>query len=255
MSAKFSREVSQEARVEPLESRQLLSVVLNGQGTLRVVGTPNADVIDVTVNADESVGVDVNGNQSIPFSNVKRIHIFGRAGADQITVDESAAATLLNATIHGGAGNDTITAGNEDNFIRGESGNDMITAGNGNNVIHGGYGADDINVGNGSDIVLALGANNTIVAGTGNDTLVGGNHSSVSGGGGDDLIWGVNGHDTLIGNTGDLTGADTIYTSGGVDDNVQPGPDDVVNPGGRKRPDSYRDYLIYLESLEQVPPM
>jgi Ca2+-binding RTX toxin-like protein len=255
MSAKFYREVSQEARCEPLESRQLLSVVLNGLGTLKVVGTPKADVIDVTVNADESVEVDLNGVMSGPFSNVKRIHVFGRAGADQITVDESAATKLISDAIFGGAGNDTITAGDEDSYISGGAGKDVVTAGNGNNVVQGGAEADNITVGNGSDIVLARGAHNTVIAGTGNDTIVVGNHSSVTGGGGDDLIWGLEGHDTLVGNVGGLTGTDDIYTSNGPHDNVQPGPNDMVDPDGRKRPPSYRTYLTYLESLTQVPPM
>lgn len=243
------------SEIEPLEPRQLLSAVLTANGTLQVYGTAKSDVIDVTVNANESVAVSVNGTADVssPFTEVKRIKIHGRAGSDQITLDESNAATLLAATIAGGTGSDTITAGNEDNFISGGDGRDEIAAGNGNNVVHGGTKADHITVGNGDNIVLALGRNNVVVAGTGNDTIVAGNHTDISGGG-DDLLWGKSGHDTITGNVNGLTGSDTIYTDAFKStDTIQAGPDDVVDPSGKNHPASAVAYLLYLESLRQVP--
>jgi Ca2+-binding RTX toxin-like protein len=241
-------------RIEPLEARQLLSASVNAMGTLHVYGTPGDDVIAVTVNADQSVTVDVDGTTLSPFTGVKRIRVRAGAGDDSVTVDESAAMTLLSAFVDGGRGDDTIVLGNENNFVIGGLGGDLITAGDGNNVVHGGLGHNQITVGNGSNIVITDGAS-TIHGGAGNDTLLGGpGADSITGGGGNDLIWGRDGNDTLVGNVGDLSGHDVIYTGMGTTNVVEPGPDDRVNPGGRIRPPAYRDLVIYLESLTSVPP-
>ena len=222
-------------------------------GLLSVTGAAGNDTITVS-SGGGIITVNVNGNSStFNDSQVSSLSINSLGGNDQITVNESGLAAPIDATLRAGAGNDTITAGDENTFIRVGAGNNVITAGNGNNVIRAGLGADNIKVGGGSDIVVALGTSSTIAGGTGNDTLVAANHASVSGGGGEDFIWGTNGHDTLIGNVGSLTGTDMIYTSGAKGDNVQPGSNDQLNPNGRKRPANNAAYLLNLESLTQVP--
>jgi Ca2+-binding RTX toxin-like protein len=204
-------------------------------GLLSVTGAAGNDTITVS-SGGGIITVNVNGNSStFNDSQVSSLSINSLGGNDQITVNESGLAAPIDATIRVGAGNN------------------VITAGNGNNVIRAGLGADNIKVGGGSDIVVALGTSSTIAGGTGNDTLVAANHASVSGGGGEDFIWGTNGHDTLIGNVGSLTGTDMIYTSGAKGDNVQPGSNDQLNPNGRKRPANNAAYLLNLESLTQVP--
>jgi len=126
----------------------------------------------------------------------------------------------------------------------------MVIAGNVNNFIRGGPGRDNLSVGNGTDPVLGGLGSDTIAAGTGNDTLNGGLDSdsldsdSLSGGGGDDILIGADGSDTLIRNIGGLPGKDTIYTGLGLDNVVEPGPDDVVSPDGRHRPAHYHDFLV-----------
>ena len=135
--------------------------------------------------------------------------------------------------IDGGAGNDTVYAGEGDDIIIGGTGQDKLYGGHDNDIINGGDGDDtifgdahesgvpgvhftylvsDAAVRNGSDV---------IDAGAGNDC--------VTGGGGNDVIYGGSGNDTLLGRgesrAVDSDDADADYIDGGDGDDVITGDD------------------------------
>jgi len=73
-------------------------------------------------------------------------------------------------TMYGGAGNDTINAGNGNDTVYGGSGNDALNGNNDNDTLYGG---------SGNDTVLGSNENDVLVGGYGADTLTGGNGTDV----------------------------------------------------------------------------
>lgn len=142
--------------IETLESRQLFATVV-------IAGTPDADVITVGINANNSqfMQVFVNGAES-NYAAVTSIQISGGTGNDQISVISD---ITVPTVISGNAGYDTITAGGGADQITGNAGNDVIYGGKGDDVINGGDGGDYINGGDGDD---------TLVGGLGPDDIYGG---------------------------------------------------------------------------------
>ncbi len=171
-------------------------------GILNVQGTSGNDTI--TVNSDGSGHdvVNVNNLAAVNFNSVavQKIAIHALQGDDAVTVSKI---LTTDASIYGGAGNDTLMGG---------SGNDYIYDPTGSNVINGGPGNDTL-IGNGS-------GNNSIVGGAGNDELHGGS--------GNDTLWGGWGNDTLFGGAGNTlfegrAGDDLIYANNGAADTIYGG--------------------------------
>src|SRR5688500_10630752 len=100
---------SRKLELLPLEDRTLpaagVAASLRG-GVLTVTGTEGADTV-VVRQTDRGVTVDANG-QKLAFANVGRVTVDGRGGDDRLFVDTTAASRPVSATIHGGAGNDTV---------------------------------------------------------------------------------------------------------------------------------------------------
>jgi Ca2+-binding RTX toxin-like protein len=151
----------------------------------------NADN-SIIISRDAAGNILVNGGAvaitggSPTVANTSLIQVFGSAGNDTITLDESNGA-LPSAQLVGGDGNDTLTGG---------SGNDLLFGGSGN------------------DTLLGKGGNDTLFGGAGDDTL--------TGGAGDDQVFGQAGNDRMIWNLGDGTdlfeggdGIDTAEVNGG----------------------------------------
>jgi Ca2+-binding RTX toxin-like protein len=146
----------------------------------------------VTVSRDAAGKILVNGG-AVPVlggtatvANTATIQVFGPAGNDTITLNESNGA-LPAAQLFGGAGNDTITGGSGNDLLFGQSGNDTL---------------------------IGKGGNDLLFGGDGNDTLIGGD--------GDDQLFGGAGNDRLIWNPGDDSdlfeggdGLDTAEVNGG----------------------------------------
>ncbi|MFT6607813.1 MAG: Ca2+-binding RTX toxin-like protein [Halocynthiibacter sp.] len=118
--------------------------------------------------------------------------------------------------VNGGAGSDTITAGDEAAIIDGGAGDDVLSAGEGTSAILGGDGADTILGGDesASDYFIDGGAgDDQITGGAADEILDGGVHDAASltgsdndtidGGAGDDTIRGGYGADVLSGGDGD----------------------------------------------------
>src|SRR5258708_24667210 len=112
-SAASTTTVLRRAALEALESRQLLTVSVDG-GILFVTGTSGNDTI--TILRDPVVKgmlrVSVNGfYNAVDQGAITQIRVDALAGDDRITVDQSngVISTPLNAA--GGDGNDSITGG------------------------------------------------------------------------------------------------------------------------------------------------
>jgi Ca2+-binding RTX toxin-like protein len=161
-----------------------------GAGLLTVLGDSLDNTIVTRRDAAGNIlvnggAVAIDGGQSI-IANTFAIDMFGQAGNDTLSVDESNGA-MPAARLFGGAGNDVLTGG---------SGNDQLFGGAGNDILNG------------------KGGNDLLFGGDGNDTLIGG--------AGDDQVFGQGGNDLMIWNPGDGTdlfeggdGNDTAEVNGG----------------------------------------
>ncbi|MCA9218105.1 MAG: hypothetical protein KDB27_33770, partial [Planctomycetales bacterium] len=127
--------------------------------------------------------------------------------------------------IHGGNGDDTISAENGVGrfFVYGENGNDILKGSRFADELSGGKGRDRIEGGIGNDWIRGGGDVDTVFGGEGNDTIFGndgddvlrggGDNDTIKGNGGFDWIYGDDGHDQLNGNWGN----DWIYGGDGND--------------------------------------
>jgi Ca2+-binding RTX toxin-like protein len=154
-------------------------------------------------------------------------------GSYTLTVQAGAAAggpgadvlvgTTAGGSILAGAGNDTITADNAQNYLRGEDGDDVIYGGAGfddingnmgNDTAHGGAGDDWVVGGKDSDMLFGDSGVDIVWGNLGNDTLDGGSgDDQVRGGQGNDVVNGGSGNDFVSGDRGD----DTITGGTGAD--------------------------------------
>ncbi len=179
--------------VEALGERILPAVTASftpGTGILTVLGDSQNNTIVVSRNAAGNIlvnggAVAVTGGTAT-VANTALIQVFGQAGNDTISLDETNGA-LPAANLFGGAGNDVLTGGSGNDMLFGEAGNDTL---------------------------LGKGGNDFLFGGDGNDVL--------TGGAGDDQVFGGAGNDRMIWNPGDGTdlneggdGNDTVEVNGG----------------------------------------
>ena len=163
------RQPRQVAALESLESREMLSSVSLSNGVLSIRGTRHADWIFVGTDADSpnTVWAEVNGQvvAQEAIQDVQRIVIRGRAGDDEIAVDESTAAFPIPVKFAGGAGDDTLVGGSAADILIGGRGNDELYGAAGNDVLRGGHGDDYLEGGLGNDRIRDPKGNNEIVDG------------------------------------------------------------------------------------------
>ncbi len=175
-----------------------------------------------------SIIVQGNNRQSGQFVGVRSIQGWAGDGNDVVTISPD---IFLPVTIHGGAGDDQLTAGGGPTTFYGEAGQDALTAGAGRATLDGGD-DDDVLIGGDSDDVLRGGAGNDYIdGGRDNDRISGGEgDDQLLGGFGDDVIDGDAGNDTIDGGRGNDTvrgGAGNDHISGGRgDDNIDGGTGD-----------------------------
>lgn len=179
--------------VECLGERSLPAVTASfspGAGVLTVFG----DRLDnnIVVSNDGAGNILINGGNiaisgGVPtVVNTTLIQVYGQAGNDQISLNESNG-VLPAAALYGGSGNDTLTGGSGNDLLYGDAGNDFL---------------------------LGKGGVDQLFGGSGNDTL--------TGGAGTDSAFGEAGNDRMIWNPGDGTdvneggdGNDTVEVNGG----------------------------------------
>lgn len=172
-------------------------------GVLTILGSGSANNIQVHRNAagDYVVTIDALAAQVFSAASVTSISIDGGDGADTLLVG---AGITLDAVIHGGAGNDTITAGGGNDQIHGDADNDVLLGRAGRDSFYGGAGDDSITGGSGNDILLGEGGQDSLFGSSGADAFVGGDGNDLlSGGNGRDVLIGGSGADTITGDNGD----------------------------------------------------
>ena len=140
------------------ESTEVVLISARCEGnTLVVLGTPLADVIEISRSGDDIL---VNGG-AVPVSgcsptvlNITMIDIDGLPGNDQLTIDESGGA-LPAAEFDGNEGNDLLIGGDGVDTLRGGPGNDTLIGDRGNDIKLGEEGDDLLiwNNGDGSDLM------------------------------------------------------------------------------------------------------
>ncbi|SEV87941.1 Hemolysin-type calcium-binding repeat-containing protein [Aliiroseovarius sediminilitoris] len=148
----------------------------------------------------------------------------GIDGTGRGTIDEFHGTPILSndegtevPVVDGGAGNDTLTSGDDAAYLFGNDGDDVITSGEGVLAGFGGNGDDTLDAARSRDSFLDGGAgDDMLVGGDGDDQLFGGVHETpdeehtpvtdddiLIGGAGDDALFGGHGADTLTGGEGD----------------------------------------------------
>ena len=125
-------------------------------------------------------------------ANTGQLNIFGLAGDDFLTLDESNGA-LPKAQMFGGTGNDVITAGSGNDLLFGESGNDTLLGKGGSDQLFGGAGDDVLVGGDGDDLMFGGAGNDRMIWNPGDDTdlMEGGDGldtAEVNGGGGAEVF-------------------------------------------------------------------
>jgi uncharacterized secreted protein with C-terminal beta-propeller domain len=214
--------------IEPLESRQLLSVIFQFGGW-EVTGQETADHVTIQSKPANPATIQLTLNGSTyeqPASDVRWIKIDLGGGNDQLTFKLSNA--NLQVSIFGGAGNDTLSGSAGSDSILGGDGNDQIEGGDGPDIIDGEAGHDVILGGRGADSLNGSLGNDRLDGGTEDDRLDGGaGNDLLIGGQSDDLLIGAAGNDILKGGAG----ADTIAGGLNKDNLIGAGGNDQMHGG------------------------
>src|SRR4029079_12500465 len=127
----------------------------DGTDTAQVNGGSGAEQFTLTANGTR---VRFDRLDPAPFAldiGTTENLVLNMNGGDDTFTAGNGLATLINVTVDGGAGNDSITRGDGNDTLLGGDGNDVINGGRGNDTLVGGTGDDTFvwNPGDGSDIV------------------------------------------------------------------------------------------------------
>lgn len=222
---KSSSPVSAAAAAEPLEHRLLLAATLTHRGTLVVNGTAAGDVIVVRrdpLRTSKILATVNNVGAKFNAQSVKRIEIYGQAGADSLTLDDSLGIiSARGASLFGGGGGDTLVGGLAAAYFEGGPGDDSILGSSKGDLILGGRGRDTVAGGRGDDFVSGGDDDDRLAGARGNDHLYGdAGNDSLFGEDGDDTLGGDN-EDNLffsgLGDPGNFAGNDSLNGGNGDD--------------------------------------
>lgn len=204
-------------------------------GVLEVSADNNGSVIQIYGSAS-NVRTVVDGVSTNwgPPSDFTGIIVHGGDGADYIRAKNIS----LPMTVYGGAGDDTITTGDGDDYVDGGLGNDAINTQGGNDYAYGADETDTIFGGSGDDTLTGGPGRNELWGEDGDDLLNGSNRPDILyGGPGNDHLRGFAGGDALFGGTGSDhleggNGNDALWGQDG-DDYIEGGRGDDKLVGGR----------------------
>lgn len=222
--------------------------ITGGEGDDSILGEDGNDTVDGGAGDDviNTSGPDLAPDRGYPDAPTDslgfegdddtendRDSVIGGAGNDTITTGDD------RDTIIGGTGADVIDAGIDDDFIDGDEDDDRIVGGEGSDTIFGGAGDDTIYAGNDPDgIGDLLDIPDDVTAGApfSPDRNPDNGRDVVQGGAGDDLIFGADDADSLVGGSGNDTidgqiDDDTI-SGGSGDDSLLGGQGDDTIEGG-----------------------
>ncbi len=206
-----------------------------GLNTAQVDGTASADTMVVGATGS-ALTVTAGASTLIVTGRLQNVIIDGLGGDDTITVGNVNTVGFLQLAVHGGNGNDHLTAaGAEIGIVRlslnGDNGNDTLIGSNGNDTLDGGAGNDAANGGAGNDTIRGGAGSDQMGGGLGNDSIDGGDgNDSANGDAGNDSVFGGNGNDNLKG----ADGADTLDGGAGNDNlNGMAGDDSLLGNVGK----------------------
>jgi Ca2+-binding RTX toxin-like protein len=188
---------------EPLDNRIMPAITaVFAAGQLTITGDAQSNTIVVSRNAAGSLlvnggAVSVQGGTPT-VANVATVQVFGLAGNDTISLDETNGA-LPKAILHGGDGNDTLTGGSGDDLLFGEAGNDTLL---------GKGGIDQLFGGAGNDVLTGGTANDQVFGEAGDDRMI------WNPGEGSDINEGGDGNDTVEVNGGNGAETFTVTANG-----------------------------------------
>ncbi len=218
-------------------------VINGGDGSDSIEGGDGNDLI-TSSDPDNDTQIDkgypglFDGEEGTPEAENERDFVDGGAGDDTISTGDD------RDTVIGGTGNDVIDGGIDDDIIDGddttnptEGGDDRIVGGEGNDLITGGVGNDTIYAGNDPDLGLDfLNIEDDGSNPFGPDLRPDNGRDTVDGGEGDDLIFGADDDDVLLGGEGNDTidgEIDDDFIDGGIgDDSLLGGQGNDTIEGG-----------------------
>ncbi len=221
--------------------------LLGGLGDDVLIGGVGADTlnggdgVDIASYRDATAGVTVSlltgtGSGDVAAGDVliSIERIDGSAFGDTLTGGNNADwlyGFAGNDSLDGGAGNDWLDGGLDNDTLLGGTGADTLFGGDGNDRLDGGNDNDSLDGGSGADTLFGGSGMDILIGGIGDDSLDGGSDADrLEGGDGNDILLGGIGRDTLFGGSG----ADTL--DGGIDDDSLDGGDGVdVLLGGNGR--------------------
>ena len=119
---------------------------------LVVVGTAGPDAIRFSANPGGGIRASLNGADLGVFRPTARLVAFGLGGDDVIAVKGKVNRGVL---FYGGAGADTLSAGDGSDLLVGGDGDDVLSGGGGRDLLIGGAGADKLKGGAGDDLLVA----------------------------------------------------------------------------------------------------
>ncbi|WP_352152395.1 MULTISPECIES: M91 family zinc metallopeptidase [unclassified Pseudomonas] len=183
-----------------------------------IIDTGNkADTLYVGKGPDGHLNLQING-KAYAFDSIDpqgqpiNLQINTRGGNDRVTISPD---VNNPATIDGGDGDDTLTAGGGKTRLLGGAGNDTLRLGSNTGYAEGNDGDDTLIGGSGNAVMYGNNGNDQLYAGAGPVSK----QSYLDGGSGDDRLYAGNGHTILHGGKGNdqLVGCDrtTFYTGKG----------------------------------------
>ncbi len=179
-------------------------VINGGDGSDSIFGGAGNDLI-TSSDPDNDTKIDkgypglFTGEEGTPEAENERDFVDGGAGDDTISTGDD------RDTIVGGTGDDVIDGGIDDDEITGDEGADRIVGGEGSDVIEGGIGNDTIYAGNDPDLgldFLNIEDDGSNELGFGPDLRTDNGRDTVFGGDGNDVIFGADDDDVLYGDEG-----------------------------------------------------
>jgi Ca2+-binding RTX toxin-like protein len=136
-----------------------------GNDTAEVNGGNGAEVFNITANGSRVLFERASPAPfTIDIGTTENLVLNANGGDDVITAGNGLAG-LIQLTLDGGAGNDTITGGDGNDLLLGGDGNDIVNGGRGNDTAQLGTGDDTFvwNPGDGSDTVDGQDGNDTLL--------------------------------------------------------------------------------------------
>ncbi|HHP7230020.1 MAG TPA: FG-GAP-like repeat-containing protein, partial [Xenococcaceae cyanobacterium] len=126
--------------------------LIGGSGNDTILGGNDTDRLIESADANFSLKNNqliVTGWGIDQLASIEEARLIG--GLSNNLLDASST-RIIQVTLEGGQGNDTLLGGFQEDFLFGEAGDDVLQGNNGDDTLDGGWGADTLTGGNGKDL-------------------------------------------------------------------------------------------------------